>query len=130
MIRGGEEGLISTVKRGFATHFMADLYFCQNKLWEQPCGLLQKVREVAATAKISGLQWEFQSLAPDWIRISGEFSDSFLWIQIFPEESFLTIDIFSWKPRLDLKDFNESLIEIFEPQVIALESKIRAEHLG
>jgi S-adenosylmethionine/arginine decarboxylase-like enzyme len=122
--------LIYKVKRGFATHYMADLYYCQNKLWEHPTGLLHKVREVAETTEISGLRWTFQNTAPDWIRISGEVSDSFLWIQIFPEESFLTIDIFSWRARMDLKYFNESLIEIFEPQVVALESKVRAEHLS
>jgi S-adenosylmethionine/arginine decarboxylase-like enzyme len=122
--------LINKVKRGFATHFMADLYFCQNKLWEQPAVLLGRLREAAAATEITGMEWAFQNPAPDRIRISGEAGDSFLWIQIFPEESFLTIDIFSWKPRMDLKYFHESLIEIFGPQVVALESKVRAEHLG
>jgi S-adenosylmethionine/arginine decarboxylase-like enzyme len=125
-----EEGMISKVKRGFATHFMADLYMCQKPLWERPDELLSAIGELANHSNITGFQWLFHSLAPEWLRITGEIVDSFVWIQVFPEESFLTLDIFSWQPQAALKSFSEALLEVFEPQVVAVESKIRGEHLG
>lgn len=124
-----EEGMIIKVKRGFATHFMADLYLCQQKLWEQPGELLKAIREIGGFTDVTGFQWFFRNAAPDWLRIAGEIGDSFIWIQAFPEENFLTIDIYSWQPNPSLKNFSESLIEIFQPQVVAVESKVRAEHL-
>ncbi|HYH03665.1 MAG TPA: S-adenosylmethionine decarboxylase [Bacillota bacterium] len=121
--------MIIKVKRGFATHFMADLYMCQQKLWERPGELLNAIGEIGRVTDVTGFQWVFHNAAPDWLRITGEISDSFVWIQVFPEESFLAIDIFSWQPKPALKNFSESLIEVFQPQVVAVESKVRAEHL-
>jgi S-adenosylmethionine/arginine decarboxylase-like enzyme len=122
--------MISKVKRGFATHFMADLYMCQKPLWERPDELLNAIGELTSHANINGFQWLFHGSAPEWLRITGEITDSFVWIQVFPKENFLTLDIFSWQPKAAFKDFSEALLEVFEPQVIAVESKIRAEHLA
>jgi S-adenosylmethionine/arginine decarboxylase-like enzyme len=122
--------MICKVKRGFATHFMADLYMCQKPLWKRPEELLNAIGELANHANINGFQWLFHGSTPDWLRITGELTDSFVWIQVFPEESFLTLDIFSWQPKAAFKDFSEALLEVFEPQVVAVESKIRAEHLA
>lgn len=114
---------------GFATHFMADLYLCQNKLWLAPSDFMEKIRELASFKNISDFQWVFQSIEPGRIRISGEFAESFIMIQVFPDENFIAIDIFSWEPKVDIKNFSEALIQIFSPQVVAAESKVRAEHL-
>lgn len=114
---------------GFATHFMADLYMCQNQLWLAPADFMEKIRNLASFKNISDFEWVFQSIEPGKIRISGEFADSFILIQVFPGNDFLTIDLFSWKPKVDVKSFSEALIEIFSPQVVAAESKVRAEHL-
>lgn len=121
--------MINKVKRGFATHFMADLYLCQRKLWEQPGELIKAVTAITEFGEVCGFQWIFQNSASDWQRMIGAIGDSFLCIQVFPEDSFLTIDVFSWQPKPVLKNCCESLIEIFQPQVVAVESKIRAEHL-
>ena len=114
---------------GFATHFMADLYMCQNQLWLAPFEFMENIRNLASFKNIADFEWVFQSIEPNRIRIGGEFADSFILIQVFPGQNFLTIDLFSWQPKVDIKNFSEALIEIFAPQVVATESKVRAEHL-
>lgn len=117
------------MKTGFATHFMADLYLCQNQLWLTPTVFMDKILELIGGEKISDFQWVFQSVGPNKIRINGDAGEFFILIQVFPGENFLTIDIFSWESKINVKNFNEALIQIFSPQVVAAESKVRAEHL-
>lgn len=114
----------------FGRHFMADLYFCQNELWNSPVKLVGEIRKIARTLKGSDFNLVFRADESDGIRISGEIDESFVLIQIFPEKSFLTLDIFSWQPQVDIQNFSEGLIELFVPQVINAESKLRAEHLS
>lgn len=117
------------MKTGFATHFMADLYLCQNQLWLKPTAFMAEVSELTGKGNHFDFQWTFHSLRPTKIRIIGDGGQSLVLIQVFPEENFLTIDIFAWASKIDLKNFSEALIQIFSPQVVATESKVRAEHL-
>jgi len=114
---------------GFATHFMADLYLCQNPLWLAPMAFRDKIRALVGSKNIIDFEIVYQSFISGQIRISGEIDDSFLLLQIFPADSFLTVDIYSWKPKGDVENFSEALIDLFAPQVVAFESKVRAEHL-
>ena len=109
---------------------MADLYLCQNPRWENPDDLETEMNHLISTADNGKARWRFETLNDQRMRISGEIQDaSYLLIQVFPEQKFLAIDLFSWLPQLDLQAFGEGLFNIFAPQVVAAETKIRAEHL-
>jgi hypothetical protein len=122
--------MITKVKSGFATHFMADLYMCQRPLWERPQELLTVIGKLTAQEDNAGFQWVFNGRTSERLRIIGEIADLYVTMQVVPRENFLALDIFSWQPQATLKNFSEALLEVFEPQVVAVESKIRAEHLG
>ncbi len=109
---------------------MADLYLCQNELWNTPNEFMSEIRRITNFDGIINIQWVFQTFKPEGTRISGEFDDCFILIQIFAEQKFLTIDIFWWQPRLEIEQFSEALVELFRPQVLATESRLRAEHLN
>jgi S-adenosylmethionine/arginine decarboxylase-like enzyme len=109
---------------------MADLYLCQNELWNYPAQLLSDIRSNINLKDISNINWTFQSTNSNGIRVFGEFEDCFILIQVFPENKFLTIDIFWWQPHLAVEHFGEFLVELFRPQVVATESRLRAEHLN
>lgn len=118
------------MKTGFGRHYMADLYLCQNAWWETPNALETEMNHLVTAMNINNITWRFENLYNRKIRISGEINDdSYLLIQIFPEQSFLTIDLFAWLPLLDMQALTEGLVNIFAPQVVAAETKIRAEHL-
>lgn len=109
---------------------MADLYQCQKKLWETPVQLKAKMDLLTNEVHLAEVQWRFEIFKPNGIRISGEIEDdSYILIQIFPGENFISMDIFSWGQQIDFQSFREGLIELFTPQVVAVETKIRAEHL-
>lgn len=116
------------MKAGFGRHYMADLYLCENELWNAPQQFLSEIRRIAVFD--SDIKWIFQTVKPEGTRISGEIDDCFIMIQVFDEKKFLTIDIFWWQPRLEIEHFSESLVELFRPQVVAIESRLRAEHLN
>jgi hypothetical protein len=109
---------------------MADLYLCQNELWFTPNKLTAEICRVAQDESNTNLEWVFHVLESGAIRISGEFNNAFVLMQVFPEKSFLTIDIFSWQPQVDIQELSEGLIDLFAPQVVHAESKLRAEHLN
>ena len=122
------------MKTGFGRHYMADLYLCQNACWETPNALETEMNRLVATMNINNCEraivWRFENLYNKGMRISGEINDdSYLLIQIFPEQSFLTVDLFVWLPQMDIQALSEGLVNIFAPQVVAAETKIRAEHL-
>jgi S-adenosylmethionine/arginine decarboxylase-like enzyme len=118
------------LKTGFGRHYMADLYLCQNALWEDPSELEAVLNRLTTAENIHITAWRFETFNLRGMRISGEINDaSYIVIQIFPEQNFLTVDLFSWLPQLDLQSFSESLLNTFAPQVVAEETKIRAEHL-
>lgn len=118
------------MKTGFGRHYMADLYLCQNAWWETPADLETEMNRLVAAMNIGKIEWRFETFNHRGMRISGEINDdSYLLIQVFPEQSFLTVDLFSWLPQLDIQAFSECLLNIFAPQVVAAETKIRAEHL-
>jgi hypothetical protein len=109
---------------------MADLYLCQNASWETPNDLETEMNRLTTTMNISKTTWRFETTDYLGMRISGEINDgSYLLIQVFPDQNFLTVDLFSWLPELDIQAFSEGLLNIFAPQVVAAETKVRAEHL-
>jgi hypothetical protein len=109
---------------------MADLYLCQNSWWETPDDLEIEMDRLVTAMNFGEVAWRFENFNLNSMRISGEIDDvSYILIQIFPDQSFLTVDLFSWLPQLDLQSFSEGLFNIFGPQVVAAETKIRAEHL-
>lgn len=117
------------MKLGFGKHFTADLYLCQNACWETFDKLKQEIDQLTVQVNNTKINWQFGRFEPDEIRITGEMSDFYLLIQIFPESNFLAVDLFAWQPQIDLQSFSESLINIFAPQVVATETRLRAEHL-
>lgn len=125
-----KRGRVVRLKTGFGRHYMADLYLCQNPRWEDPDGLEIEMDQLTSIACKEKIGWRFESVNGKAVRISGEINEaSYLLIQVFPEQKFLTVDLFSWSPQLDLQAFGEGLLNVFAPQVVAAETKIRAEHL-
>ena len=119
------------MKEGFGKHFAADLYLCQNELWRTPKQFTAEVRKVAQSAGIPDIDWVFQLETPALIRIMGEAIELFVLMQVFNEKAFIALDIFYWRPfALGTQDFNENLLEVFSPQVVAIETRLRAEHLN
>ncbi len=108
---------------------MADLYLCQNELWNSPKEFIAEIQRITLCEGIINIQWSFQTFKPEGIRISGDFDDCFIIIQVFSMKRFLTIDVFWWQHCLEIQHFSESLVELFRPQVVATESRLRAEHL-
>ncbi len=108
-------------------HYLADLYLCQNNLWENP---LQLTSEIAKALAADNSNWVVRTSVQPIILISCEFEATFILIQMFPEQRFLTLDFFSWNPDFDLIHCSENLIELFAPQVVAAETRFRAEHLN
>jgi S-adenosylmethionine/arginine decarboxylase-like enzyme len=118
------------LKTGFGRHYMADLYLCQKAYWETPDDLEAEMDRLITAMKIDKITWRFETFNDKGMRISGEINKaSYLLIQVFPEQKFLAVDLFSWLPQFDLQAFGEFLVNIFAPQVVAAETKIRAEHL-
>ena len=118
------------MKTGFGRHYMADLYLCQNPRWEAPDDLETEMNHLISATYSGIVKWRFETLNGKEIRICGEIHEaSYLLIQVFPEQKFLTVDLFSWSQHLDLQTIGEGLLNIFAPQVVAAETKIRAEHL-
>jgi S-adenosylmethionine/arginine decarboxylase-like enzyme len=118
------------LKTVFGRHYMADLYLCQNTRWETPDDLETEMNRLTTDIGIGRIVWRFEKFNLNGIRINGEIDDSsYILIQVFPDQSFLTVDLFSWSPQLDLHSLSEGLLNIFAPQVVAAETKIRAEHL-
>ncbi len=119
------------MKMRFGKHYMSDLYLCQNALWETPDYLENELDKLTTQMNMGKVFWINKSFKTDRIRMLGEVNDfSIILVQIFPSECFIAIDLFSWLPDFDMQLFSESLINIFIPQVVAAETKIRAEHLS
>ena len=121
----------------FGRHWMLDLYLCQNKIWKIPETLKGEVERIFNSVKPVEIKWSLfagerahDASEPEWFRMSGELTHSFFLLQVFPEENFLMIDIFTWNTKLDFQHLSENLINLFAPQVVAAESKLRAEHLS
>ena len=114
----------------FGKHFMADLYLCQNELWDSPTQLLSEIRSCTNFEDISNINWTFQVTNTNSYRLFGEYDDCFILIQTFPEKKFITVDIFWWKSNQESERCSEFWVELFKPQVIATESRLRAEHLN
>lgn len=108
-------------------HYLADFYLCQNYQWEN---LLQLTAEIAKALAVNDPNWVIRTSVQPIILISCEFEATFILMQIFPEQRFLTLDFFSWNPDFDLVHYSENLIELFAPQVVAAETRFRAEHLN
>lgn len=108
-------------------HYLADLYLCQNKLWKDP---LQLAAEIAKVLEINNFNLVIRTTTPPVILISGEWDATFMLIQIFTDQNFLALDFFTWNPDFDLTHYSEILIELLAPQVVATETRFRAEHLN
>lgn len=117
--------LVKTV----ATHFMADLYLCQTQAWLGPNNFSEQLRTVAGFKDIPSLNWSFQELGTEQLRICGAGLEYYILLQVFPEERFLTVDLYAWTDKVDGKELGEALIEVFSPQVVVAETRVRAEHL-
>lgn len=107
-------------------HYFADLYLCQKSLKED---ITQLAAEIAETLTVNILSLVQSSERPI-ILISNEIDAALIVIQIFPEHMFLSLDFFSWNPEIDPGRYCENLIELFAPQVVASETRFRAEHLN
>jgi hypothetical protein len=118
------------MNNGFGRHFTADLYFCQNEIWRNPKQFYDGIYQFTHSLNISNDNWKFWSKTSGNIIISGELSDMLVLIQVFPAQSFLAMDIFCWKLQTDFHHFSEGLVELFAPQVVAVETRLRAEHLN
>ncbi len=108
-------------------HYLADLYLCQNKLCEDP---LQLATEMARALTVNDFNWVVRTATLPVILISGEFEAAFILIQMFSEQKFLALDFWTWNPDFDLTHYSEILIELLAPQVVAAETRFRAEHLN
>lgn len=107
-------------------HFFADLYLCQKSLTEN---INQLAAEIAKTLMISKLNL-IQNSERQIVLIGNEIEATLVLIQIFPEQKFLALDFFSWNPEIDPGRYSENLIELLAPQVVASETRFRAEHLN
>lgn len=110
-------------------HFSADLYFCQNELWRTPDWFYDEIHHISHSLDDVNEQWNLLNQNSEKTLICGEYNDFVVFMQVFPEKRFLALDIFCWQSELNLQQFCESLIELFAPQVIATETRLRAEHL-
>ena len=117
------------MKSGLGRHFSSDLYLCQNTPWNTPEHFKRAIDRITPVRNDSTFSWQTVKVGPDLYRFSGTLDDMLVLLQIFPDKSYLALDIISWQPQLDLQSFAESLIDLFAPQVIASESRLRGEHL-
>jgi len=108
---------------------MADLYLCQKPLWNNLSEFCHQTTTLTQEMQLEQIHWIFSDFNLEQFWISGNFEAVLILLQIFPKNNFLTIDLFSWQPQLDLQTFNESLIELFAPQVVVADSCLRGEHL-
>lgn len=115
------------MKLKFGRHYLADLYLCQKNLGDPP---LQFATEIAKALSVNSFNWVVYTATKPVILISEESKAAFILIQIFSEKNFLTLDFFTWNSDFDLTHFSEILIELFAPQVVAAETRFRAEHLN
>ena len=115
------------MKLKLGRHYFADLYLCQNNLWEPP---LQLATEIVKALSANGFHWVVCAVTKPVILISEESKAAFILIQFFSEKRFLALDFFTWNPDFDLTHFSEILIELLAPQVVAAETRFRAEHLN
>lgn len=111
----------------FGRHYFADLYLCQNQLWENTSRLMV---EISKALPVNNLSLKVRTYEQPVILISADFEAVFILMQMFPAQKFLALDFFSWDPDFDPVHYSESLIEIFAPQVVAAETRLRAEHLN
>jgi S-adenosylmethionine/arginine decarboxylase-like enzyme len=107
-------------------HYFVDLYLCQKNLWED---ITQLASEIAETFTVNKFDLVQSSKRPI-VLINNELEAALVIIQIFPEYKFLSLDFFSWNSEIDLGRYSENLIELFAPQVVASETRFRAEHLN
>ncbi len=108
-------------------HYFADLYLCQKCLWED---ITQLTAEIAKKLAVTKLSLVVRNSEHPIIFINFELEAAIILIQMFPEYKFLSLDFFSWNSNLDLTNISENLIELFAPQVVAAETRFRAEHLN
>lgn len=118
------------MNNGFGRHFTADLYFCQNDIWRNSKQFYDGIYQFTHSLDIENDDWKLWPKTSGNIIISGELNDMLVLIQVFPAQSFLAMDIFCWEPQTDLHHFSEGLVELFAPQVVAVETRLRAEHLN
>lgn len=114
-----------TLKLG--RHYLADLYLCQNNLWDTP---LQLTAEITKALAVNNVNWVIRTSIQPVILISAEIEGAFIVMQLFSEQRFLALDFFTWDPDFDLAHYSENLIELMAPQVVAAETRFRAEHLN
>jgi S-adenosylmethionine/arginine decarboxylase-like enzyme len=107
-------------------HYFVDLYMCQKNFWED---ITKLAAEIADTFKVENFNL-VQSAKRPIVLISNDLEAALVIIQIFPEYKFLSLDFFSWNPEIDPGRYSENLIELFAPQVVASETRFRAEHLN
>ena len=113
----------------YGRHFSADLYLCQNEVWKTPSVLEEKILQYSGGNSDPNCDLGIQVFEPSGIRISAQFSLGFVLLQILTENRYVAIDLFSWQPQMEVQSFSEAIINLFEPQVVSTESRIRAEHL-
>lgn len=106
-------------------HFFADFYLCRKSLSED---INRLAAEIAKTLMINKLNL-VQNYERPIVLMGNEIEATLVLIQIFPEQRFLTLDFFSWNPEIDPARYSENLIELLAPQVVASETRFRAEHL-
>lgn len=115
------------MKLKLGRHYLADLYLCQKNLGDPP---LQFATEIAKALSVNSVKWVVRTATNPVILISEESKAAFVLIHFFSEKRFLTLDFFTWEPDFDLTHFSEIMIELFAPQVVAAETRFRAEHLN
>lgn len=118
------------MNQGFGRHFTADLYYCQNEVWQNPKQFYDKICQFSHSFNISNDSWKFWPQISGQITISADLKDMLVLIQIFPGHRFLALDIFCWELQTNIDHFSEGLVDLFAPQVVAAETRLRAEHLN
>lgn len=107
-------------------HYFADLYLCQKNLWEEITTLATEIADTFTVKKFDLVQSSKRPL----VLSCNELEAALVIIQIFPEYKFLSLDFFSWNPEIDPGRYSENLVELFAPQIVASETRFRAEHLN
>ena len=118
------------MSKGFGRHFTADLYFCQNEIWRNPQQFYGEIARFSQIFHLPEESWKIWPQLSEQIIISGESKDMLVLIQVFPGNRFLALDIFCWELQTNIDHFSEGLADMFAPQVVAAETRLRAEHLN